>query len=486
LDDGTQLLYHRLYGKCEKCPDNVIYLLIAAGVAIIIAGVVGYRMHQKKVDLGIFSIGVDYFQVLAIFASTEVEWPQSVTTVFQYMSLFNFSINLTPPECAFEVSYRVKWMVIEWFPTIMFACIGMLWCFTFFYFRYCSSQNTKKIRDLRNGLISGSLLIMYVLYLNISENTLDPLNCIQIEAEDGTKTKREYMVSEPSEVCWVTNKPTLQQDLVPYAWCFFFLYTIGYPFCVGCILLRPENSEKAMNDQYLRCMGTGSRKETNKAYYNFRSKFSTLYFKFKPKYYYWILLIIFRKLCIVTFTLLFHINATMQLSMILLVIFISYTLQVKHDPYLSRADYEDIVGDMDPEYYQSLVGPYGTCPQPKGIGYDKLLEEAQSRTVSSRLSLSTAIEKMRDKGFTREDLKAGGEEVLKALFNYNTVESTLLFCAILVCLFGIMFASGFMEPGDILYERLGELTLTVIFISLSYYFIVVWSEVNNFFFFLFF
>jgi hypothetical protein len=34
-----------------------------------------------------------------------------------------------------------------------------------------------------------------------------------------------------------------------------------------------------------------------------------------------------------------------------------------------------------------------------------------------------------------------------------------------------------MEPGDILYERLGELTLAVIFISLSYYFVVVWSEV---------
>lgn len=34
-----------------------------------------------------------------------------------------------------------------------------------------------------------------------------------------------------------------------------------------------------------------------------------------------------------------------------------------------------------------------------------------------------------------------------------------------------------MEPGDILYERLGELTLTVIFVSLIYYFIVVWSEV---------
>jgi hypothetical protein len=36
---------------------------------------------------------------------------------------------------------------------------------------------------------------MYVLYLNISANTLDPLNCARIEAADGTKTADQYMVA---------------------------------------------------------------------------------------------------------------------------------------------------------------------------------------------------------------------------------------------------------------------------------------------------
>jgi hypothetical protein len=57
------------------------------------------------------------------------------------------------------------------------------------------------------------------------------------------------------------------------------------------------------------------------------------------------------------------------------------------------------------------------------------------------------------------------------------VEAVLLFCSILVCLFGIMFASEFTGPGDPLYERLGELTLAVIGSSLAYYFLVVWTEV---------
>jgi hypothetical protein len=38
---------------------------------------------------------------------------------------------------------------------------------------------------------------------------------------------------------------------------------------------------------------------------------------------------------------------------------------VRVNPYLCRADYEEILGDMDESDYQSLVGPFGTCPQPK-------------------------------------------------------------------------------------------------------------------------
>ena len=87
------------------------------------------------------------------------------------------------------------------------------------------------------------------MYLNISENTLDPLNCNYIEADDGTTTKLQYMTSQPAEVCWQTDRYTLQQELVPYAWSFFVVYTLGYPALVAAILLKPENREKCINDR---------------------------------------------------------------------------------------------------------------------------------------------------------------------------------------------------------------------------------------------
>jgi len=62
-DEDEQLLYHRMYGKCQKCPDNLLFLVCGALFGIIVALLVGRRMQKKKVDLGIFSIGIDYFQV---------------------------------------------------------------------------------------------------------------------------------------------------------------------------------------------------------------------------------------------------------------------------------------------------------------------------------------------------------------------------------------------------------------------------------------
>jgi hypothetical protein len=362
--------------------------------------------------------------VLAIFASTEVQWPASVVYLYRLFSVFNFSINLTPPECLLEVAYRTKWLVMEWFPSILFCFVGLVYLFTYVYSKYCSRHSAKRIKAVRSSMVAGCLLAMYILYLNISENTLQPLNCNSILSADGDRTKLQYMQAQPSEVCWQTGKYTLQMELIPYAWFFFIMYTMGYPLMVGRILLHGGNREKCMNDQYLRCMGTGSKKETNKAYFNFRCKYATLYFKFKPKLYYWILVIIARKLCIVTFTLLFHVNATMQLAMILLVMFISYTLQVKCNPYLSRADYSDIVGEMDADEYQSLVGPYGACPQPKGIGYESVIEESKAKgTMHGRSSLAATYQKLRAGGFTRDDLAESAGDFLKYAFNYNTVES---------------------------------------------------------------
>ncbi len=69
-----------LRSQCQKCPDNPWLLIIGFVVIIIAAGIVGYVLNKKAVNVAFLSIGVDYFQVLAIFSRSNIKWPTGMTT----------------------------------------------------------------------------------------------------------------------------------------------------------------------------------------------------------------------------------------------------------------------------------------------------------------------------------------------------------------------------------------------------------------------
>ena len=87
----------------------LIALILGAGFS---GAAMCYVLTKKQVSTGIISIGVDYFQVLSMFASTNVDWPESVERIYLAMSFFNFNLGITAPECAFTISYARKWWII--------------------------------------------------------------------------------------------------------------------------------------------------------------------------------------------------------------------------------------------------------------------------------------------------------------------------------------------------------------------------------------
>lgn len=60
--------------------------------------------------------------------------------------------------------------------------------------------------------------------------------------------------------------------------------------------------------------GTGENRLTNPHCYDFRKKFSKLYYQFKPDQYYWILCVISRKFTIAIASLLFRKNTSFQVT----------------------------------------------------------------------------------------------------------------------------------------------------------------------------
>ncbi len=50
-------------------------------------------------------------QVLAMFANSKVSWPPLVKSALAYLSVFNFNLDLTAPECSIpEVTFEKKWL----------------------------------------------------------------------------------------------------------------------------------------------------------------------------------------------------------------------------------------------------------------------------------------------------------------------------------------------------------------------------------------
>jgi hypothetical protein len=104
-------------GDCIKCPSNPLVLVIMFALAMVAMAFAAWWMNQKKLNMGILSIGIDYFQVLAIFAKSKVKWPPGIQNFLRYLSFFSVNIDITAPECLVpNLSYGFKWFAMQGMP----------------------------------------------------------------------------------------------------------------------------------------------------------------------------------------------------------------------------------------------------------------------------------------------------------------------------------------------------------------------------------
>ena len=495
-DDGKAYRYYRLNGECAPCPANLVLIVVAALSALVVCGTLGWWLRARKVNLGILGIGVDYFQVLSILATTRVEWPPLVARVYLALSFFNLNVNIAPPECAFRVTYEKKWMAVELSPlAIVAACLLVHGARSAQkrLFRKDGHRNLpRRLRRERRGahvprLVGTSLAGFYFAYLQVSQNTLEVFNCSEIVSEEGVSDGRQYMQAAPDEPCYEPG--STQSRLLPFAALFFCAYSLGYPLLVSYILLAPPNMRRAKLDQLDRAMnphddegaggvggaggGGGVRgtealaawKERRRqlGIYEFRKKYGKLYCQFKPDGWFWILVVLARKFLVVTCALLFRENPTFQMCMILLVMFAAFGLQVRSRPFMSSSEREEVLrlAKLDARH----------APFVEEIERARLAAAAARPQHRRRLALGDGSVA------ARAAAARAAARAARFALNWNTVETALLAAAVLVNLFGIMFNSQYLEPGSGSYGSLGLVTLLVVGSSLAYYGLVVWAEI---------
>ena len=468
-DGATQLLYFRSYGECVECPTNYALLIALLTSAVLVCGSVAYTLKKKRVDVAVVAIGVDYAQVLSVFATTEIEWPSELQRLYSSIAIFSFDfLDVFPPECSISVEYDVQWLAIQFGPLGLAAA-----CYAFYFFRrsylvwkyaHKKKEMFKRMRRLKGTITSTLLYGFYFIYLYMCENTLDPLNCQRIAAEDGaTETKREYLSSEPNEVCWQEGE--MQYTLVPIAVVFVFVYILGYPLIIAALMYPAETRRLIRDDQLLRCQGRGRYEEGLTEYLDdvslTRARLGMLYYRFKPDVPYWILFVVLRKMCMACITLLFHSSASFQLAMLLMVLFTSCVFQMKYLPYLSSSNHDEIFT----KYADRIK-----------ILHDEELSSAAAKDKAIRMARGKAVGKLTFASMTTRELR---DSAAKLFFEYNTVEGVLLVCSVLVCLVGVMLDSDYVADGRHAYTRkcLTYVTIFVISFSGMYFGAVLWQEI---------
>ena len=444
--------FYKFDGECVRCPDLAgLYIALFVLGILFIAGA-GWWLNKQKINLAFVSIGVDYLQVLALFARTKVSWPPFILAIFRALSALNLNIDLAAPECLSpEIGYGTKWTATMLLPLLVAGVFFLVYVGKYVYKRFVLRVNAEKRNTHLPQLVGVNLTLFYLLYLYLTRTTFDVFNCSPTDPDDGN-----VYLEVVFEKCWDSD---LHNTLFPAAIVTLIFYVIAYPILVGYTLYK--NKDKVKIDQLLRAMFLGDERATSTpAVYEFRKMAEKLYRNFKPGKWYWQVVIILRKFAIAVTSLLFRRTPSYQMALIVLVLFFSYAAQVRQRPYMSMSEYRAEV-----LYHERKV-----------IEGDKrhMMLNEDIKGVKRR-------NKKRGQKQTMDSIRAHSVKGGAAAYitNYNTVEMVLLLCAILIALGGVMFDSQRFADGK---SSEGRIALTVIiailiFTSMIYFVAVCVSEI---------
>ena len=449
--------FYKSSSDCIKCPDSPYMLFVGFFLVVIFLAAAGYFLNKYNVNIAFLSIGVDYFQVLAIFLQTKVAWPPAVKNLYSFLSAFNLNIEIVAPECLVpQVSYTEKFSFILMLPISLIILLYSVHSLISFY-RYYFKGNDKK-RSIKNFsfFYSNCIVLMYLFYLYVTKTILDIFNCAPTvpPTYDSNGKVIEYL----QVVFQQCGKPGgIQMTLMPYAIIGILVYTIGYPSIIGMILWK--NRENIILDQYLRAKNTGDDRLSNPYSYDLRKSFSRLYYQFKPDFIYWSIVIIIRKFGIALTSVMFTANASFQMAACLLIMFLAYALQLKCNPYMSPIEYDSELMKLNEKTH--------TSPYYVKINIILKAIQGQSRKRGAK-SIMTREGKI--------DKYALVSNVGLWIFNFNTVEAVLLFCSVIISLMGIMYQTlGIYDTTG--KDAITSVVITVISLSILYLVSVLIAEI---------
>ena len=421
------------------------------GITVIAA--VAYLVQRANIHIWSASIGIDFFQVIAIYGSTRVDWPFVVQQLLLVLSAFNVNVEIVAPECYLPgTTFITKFTGIALLPIAM-ASILFSVHFVLLFTKMVVMGRRSQVMRHTHVLVASLLVLMYFLYLYESSIMLAVFDCAPTSPPDGN----QYLFAV-FEACGKAGGTQL--TLLPWAIIGLIVYTAGYPLAVAWHLFR--NRELIMEDQLLRAKGAGEDRLTNPHAYEFRKRYAVLYSHFTPDSFFWVLLILLRKFLIALVPVMFNRSASFQMAAILMVLMCAYGVQVRNNPYMSPASFDAVLRSH--------------------------ADASFSSAIHARIRASIAGIESRGRKKARHNLLDSNGHLNRGavigvmtswLFDPNTVEAALIFAAAVVALMGIMFESEALASGYYGSARtaVSDVALVVIIAAIIYYVAVLCVEI---------
>ncbi|KAJ3442000.1 hypothetical protein M0812_14022 [Anaeramoeba flamelloides] len=339
--------FYKFEDQCEICPINNNSRLILFFILFVILIILLLIIAKKgKNYFGSFSIFINFLQVIAILPKLDYNWPIKLTDYFQFFSIINFNIDFLALECSINLIYEEKWFIIMLLPFILIFILLLIYIFLFIHSHLvkfigpilinkfpnlCAkpnkSQNQNKLlfilslirsflmkiflnswskenlKVFLNTCINVFVASLLVLYLILALKIFEFFDC-----NYSSNLKQYIFQPDKNHFCF----DQWWYQLLPFVIVFMILYIIGIPIFFATMLWYHS---KKVNEKV------------------FNQRLSLLYSRYKIEYFYWEIIIIFRKFFIVIFEIYLTNYPLVQIILLICCLLFSIIIQNIYKPY---------------------------------------------------------------------------------------------------------------------------------------------------------
>ncbi len=157
--------FYQSGSDCLPCPDSTIsiILLCLLALAMIVVALIVTSIQTPQLQACIKGLVVmtSFFQGFVSLKFLKIEWPEISLQLFQFMSLFSFSMEGINPECSLRFDFASKTMITLSAPFgLAFVVLLISFCFGLYGCRQLTRQLRAKVRDLPMELKRRSAVVI--------------------------------------------------------------------------------------------------------------------------------------------------------------------------------------------------------------------------------------------------------------------------------------------------------------------------------------